>query len=253
MKIEVLGCFGGEALRCRTTCLLINDTIAIDAGSLAQMLPIERQLAVRAVVLTHAHADHTRSLPFFVENVHAAGGAAIDLHASQPTLDSLGRHLFNGDCWPDFTGIPDLRSPAVRFRPLAVGEPLEIEGVRLTPVPVNHSAGALGLLIEQAGKAVLWSSDTGPTEELWRLANTTRDLQAVWIETSFPNADQELANLSRHLTPATLRREIDKLERQVPLFVHHLKPGRVEAILGELERLAVRGLEPLRQGEIYTF
>jgi len=253
MKIEVLGCYGGEALRCRTPCLLINDTIAIDAGSLAQRLPIERQMAVRAVVLTHAHADHTGSLPFFVENVHAGGGATVDLHASLPTLDHLGRHLFNGVCWPDFSGIPDVRSPAVRFRPLVVGEPLEIEGVRLTPVPVNHSDGAVGLLIEQAGKALLWSSDTGPTEEIWRVANATPGLQAVWIETSFPNADQHLADLSRHLTPATLRREIDKLERQVPLCVHHMKPGRVETILGELERLAIPGLEPLRQGEIYTF
>lgn len=253
MKIEVLGCFGGEAPGCRTTCLLINDSLAIDAGSLAQALPIERQVEVRSVVLTHAHADHTRSLPFFVENVHAAGGEAVDLYASQPTLDCLDRHLFNGACWPDFTGIPDRHTPALRLCPLAVDAPIEVEGVRLTPVAVDHSAGTVGLLIEQAGRAVLWSSDTGPTTALWRKANATPDLQAIWVETSFPDAEQELADLSMHLTPATLRQEIDKLERPIPLLVHHMKPGRIDTIRGELERLAVAGLEPLEQGEIYTF
>ena len=33
MKIEILGAYGGESPDCSTTCLLINDTIALDAGS----------------------------------------------------------------------------------------------------------------------------------------------------------------------------------------------------------------------------
>ena len=43
MRIEVLGSYGGESVKCRLTCLLINDTVALDAGSLSQALPIERQ------------------------------------------------------------------------------------------------------------------------------------------------------------------------------------------------------------------
>lgn len=253
MKIEVLGCYGGEAAGYRTTSLLVNDTIAIDAGSLAQVLPIERQLAVRSVVITHPHADHTCSLPFFVENVHAGGIDSVDLHASASTLDCLGRHLFNGACWPDFTGIPDRRIPVVRFRALTSGLPVEIDGVRLTPVPVDHSVETFGLLIEQDGQGVLWSSDTGPTDELWRVANATPDLRAVWIETSFPNSEQALADLSRHLTPATLRQEIEKLERRIPIRVHHFKPRHVATILADLERLGIDDLEPLRQGETYRF
>ena len=71
MKIEVIGSYGGESLDCRMTCLLINDTIALDAGSLAQGLSIERQARVRSILLTHSHLDHTSALPFFVENVSA--------------------------------------------------------------------------------------------------------------------------------------------------------------------------------------
>ena len=39
MKIEVIGGYGGESRECRMTCLLINDRIALDAGSLSQALP----------------------------------------------------------------------------------------------------------------------------------------------------------------------------------------------------------------------
>ena len=42
MDIHVLGAFGGEAPGCRMTCLLINGTTALDAGSLSQTLEIEQ-------------------------------------------------------------------------------------------------------------------------------------------------------------------------------------------------------------------
>ena len=70
MKIQVLGGYGGESLDCRMTCLLVNGTIALDAGSLSQALSIERQVRVRSILLSHSHMDHTNSLPFFIENVY---------------------------------------------------------------------------------------------------------------------------------------------------------------------------------------
>ena len=34
MKLSVLGCHGGELPRCRSTCFLVDGSLAIDAGSL---------------------------------------------------------------------------------------------------------------------------------------------------------------------------------------------------------------------------
>ena len=73
MKIEVLGAYGGESTECRMTCLLINDGIALDAGSLTQSLSLERQSEVHSIILSHSHLDHTNSLPFFIENMAAKG------------------------------------------------------------------------------------------------------------------------------------------------------------------------------------
>jgi cAMP phosphodiesterase len=253
MQIEILGCYGGESLGSRMTCLLIEESIALDAGSLAQALPIERQMGVRSLLLTHSHMDHTSSIPFFVENVHGGGEGALDIYASPATIYSLRKHLFNNATWPDFTRIPNHLLPAVRFHELEDEVPVEIDGVTFTPVPVDHLVPTYGFLIEKDGAAVLWSSDTGPTQRLWEIANRTPHLKALCLETSFDNALQQVADLSLHLTPRTLAQELGKLEREVPVLLHHLKPTCIQKIHEEVRALANPALEFLEQGRTYRF
>jgi ribonuclease BN (tRNA processing enzyme) len=253
VQIEVLGCYGGEAEGRRMTCLLVNDSIALDAGSLSQALPVERQREVRTIVLTHSHVDHTCSLPFFIENVYERGRTAVDLHASPATIYALRKNLFNNAAWPDFTRLPNNLVPSVRFRELADETPIEIEGVKFTPIPVDHLVPTYGFLIEEDGAAVLWSSDTGPTTRLWEIANRTPHLRAVFLETSFDNSMQEIADASFHLTPQTLEIELRKLERTLPILLHHLKPPCVDRIHREVEALDNPQTGFLEQGRIYRF
>ena len=252
MLIQVLGGYGGESLECRMTCLLINGTIALDAGSLSQALSIERQVAVRSILLSHSHMDHTNSLPFFIENVYGKGDT-IDIHASSPTIYAIRKHLFNNDTWPDFTRLPNHLLPAMRFLEFASEEPLVIDGVSFTPIAVDHLVPTHGFLIEQDGAAVLWSSDTGPTQRFWEIANRTPNLRALCIDTSFDNALQNVADLSLHLTPQTLESELRKLEKRVPILVHHLKPPCVEKIRQEVRELRNPDVEFLEQGKEYKF
>ena len=106
MKIEVLGGYGGESLGCRMTCLLINDTIALDAGSLSQALPIDRQVGVKSILLSHSHMDHTSSIPFFVENVFGKSKDSLDIYTSPATVYAIRKYLLNNATWPDFTRLP---------------------------------------------------------------------------------------------------------------------------------------------------
>jgi hypothetical protein len=46
--------------------------------------------------------------------------------------------LFNNATWPDFTRLPDNLLPAVTFHELLDERPLELDGVRFTPIPVDH-------------------------------------------------------------------------------------------------------------------
>jgi len=253
MQLEVLGSYGGESIDCRMTCLLVNGGIALDAGSLSQALCIERQVKVRSIVLTHSHMDHTNSLPFFIENVYGKAEGAIDIYASAATTYSIRKYLFNNATWPDFTRLPNHLLPAVRFHEIEAEVPFTLDGVTFTPVEVSHTVPTFGFLVEHQGRSILWSSDTGPTQRLWEVANRTGGLQALMIDTSFDNAMQQIADVSLHLTPATLGRELEKLEREVPVLIHHLKPPCVEAIHREVAALGRGDLEFLEQGRVYEF
>lgn len=253
MKIEVLGGYGGESLGCRMTCLLINDTIALDAGSLSQALPIERQVRVKSILLSHSHMDHTSSIPFFVENVFGKSKDSLDIYTSPATVYAIRKYLLNNATWPDFTRLPNHLLPAVRFHELQDEVPFEIDGVRFTPIPVDHLVPTHGFLIEQNGKAVLWSSDTGPTRRLWEIANQTDNLEVVCVETSFDNSLQDIADVSYHLTPATLAKELEKLEKKVPILLHHLKPPCIDKIKEEVEAFGNPAIDFLEQGKVYTF
>ncbi len=253
MKIEVLGGYGGESLGCRMTCLLINDRIALDAGSLSQALSLERQVGVHSILLTHSHMDHTSSIPFFIENVFSRQERTLDIYASAATVYAMRKYLFNNATWPDFTRLPNHLLPALQFHELQDEVPFELEGVRFTPIPVDHLVPTYGFLIEQAGKAVLWSSDTGPTQRLWEVANNTRNLEAICLDTSFDNSLQEVADVSFHLTPASLASELEKLEKRVPILLHHLKPPCVEQIHREVKALGNPDIDFLEQGKVYEF
>ena len=238
------------------TCLLVEGSIALDAGSLAEALPVEDQVAVRSIVLTHTHMDHTASIPFFVENVYSAregDDQTIEIYGSAPTIYALRRHLFNNATWPDFTRIPNHLLPAVRFIELEDEVPVVIDGVTFTPIPVDHLVPTYGFLIEKGGSSVLWSSDTGPTRRLWEIANGTPNLRAVCLETTFDNSLQQVADVSQHLTPQTLEAELEKLERDVPVYLHHLKPACIQQIRKEVTKLRRPHLGYLEQDRRYEF
>ena len=253
MKLKVLGSYGGQSPGLRLTSLLVNGTIALDAGSLSQALEVEEQTAVRSIVLTHSHMDHISSLPFFIENVFGLGGAGIDIYASTDTIYSIRKYLFNNSTWPDFTRIPNHLLPAMRFHEIEEGIAFTVDGVSFTPFSVDHVVPTFGFVVEQGDSAILWSSDTGPTRRLWELANSVRTLKAVCIETSFDNSLQRVADLSLHLTPRTLDEELRKLGRSLPLLVHHLKPTCVARIREEIQALKRPDIDYLEQDRVYTF
>lgn len=235
------------------TCLLVNGTVALDAGSLSQALSIDSQVAVHSILLSHSHMDHTNSLPFFIENVYGKSERGIEIHSSAATAYAIRKYLFNNATWPDFTRLPNHLLPAVRFREFEDEVPVVVDGVSFTPIPVDHLVPTHGFLIEADGAAVLWSSDTGPTQRFWEIANRTPNLKALCIETSFDNSLQQVADVSLHLTPRTLEAELRKLRKKVPILLHHLKPPCIERIEEEVRKLGNPDISYLEQGKVYEF
>jgi ribonuclease BN (tRNA processing enzyme) len=254
MEWHVLGSFGGSSPTCRMTSFLINGELALDAGSITQALPLEAQRRIRRIVLTHSHLDHTASIPFLVENIFGEQREALEILVTPQVLHTVKLHLFNNDTWPDFTRIPNDMLPALRLVQVEPRATFSANSLRLTPVPVRHTVPTHGYLVEDEGGAVLFTSDTGPTHEVWEVANRTEGLRAVIVEVSFPSRMQSVADVSLHLTPTTLAAELAKLTRDVAVYLYHLKPAYVDELRQELAATRFpHPVEELRQGDIYTF
>jgi ribonuclease BN (tRNA processing enzyme) len=236
------------------TSFLINGELALDAGSITQALPLEAQRRIRHIVLTHSHLDHTASIPFLVENTFGQQREALEILVTPQVLHTVKLHLFNNDTWPDFTRIPNDLLPALRLVQVEPRVPFSANGLQLTPIPVRHTVPTHGYLVEDEGGAVLFTSDTGPTKEVWEVANRTPALRAVIVEVSFPSRMQSVADISLHLTPTTLAAELAKLERDVAVYLYHLKPAYVDELRQELAATRFpHPVEELRQGDVYKF
>ena len=167
LKVRLLpSSIASDPQRQLLTTFLVDDSLAIDAGCLAFALTAEEMHRIRHILITHAHADHTASLPIFISEVFPTLTVPVIVHATAQVIDALHRFVFNGDMWPDFAQIPLLngRGPALEFCPLEPGTPLTVGNLQVTPILVNHLVPTVGFVVEgqQAGFAI--TSDTYVTD-----------------------------------------------------------------------------------------
>jgi ribonuclease BN (tRNA processing enzyme) len=124
------------------------------------------------------------------------------------------KHIFNNQVWPDFIAISKTMPPFLRVCPLEREVPARVDGLKITPVQVNHLIPTLGFVVSDHESAVIFGGDSGPTERLWEIARQTQGLRAVFLEACFPNSMTRLAELSLHLTPQMFGREAAKIPRK---------------------------------------
>ncbi len=249
MKVKVLGCYGGNTRGHGMTAFLINDTVALDAGWVSGALPLEAQQRVRDVLISHAHLDHTCSLPFLIDNNFSAPGFALRIHAVSEVVAALKSHLFNNHTWPDFTCLPNDMTPVLRLVEIEEERPFTLNGLRVRAVRVSHLVPTTGFVVEDKVGSLAFTSDTGPTHRFWEVIGRLRRLKAVITETSFPNEMQDLANVSGHLTPRTLQGELAKLKKDVPVYLYGAKPRFLKAIRRQLKEIRDPRIQVLSQGQ----
>jgi ribonuclease BN (tRNA processing enzyme) len=235
------------------TTFLIDDTIAIDAGSLGFVRTPQEQRRIQHVFLSHTHIDHIASLPIFLENVYVENGKGVTVHAGDAVLQSLHTDVFNDRVWPDFFRLSREGYRFVESAVLTPGTPVSVGPLRITPVPVNHIVPTMGFIVEDDRSAVIFSADTGPTEEIWGRANSLPNLKAVFLEVTFPNAMSALADLTKHLTPQGFANEMRKVTRPVPFLAFHLKPRFATEVVKELRDLGLPNLLIAQADMPYVF
>jgi ribonuclease BN (tRNA processing enzyme) len=233
------------------TSYLINDTVALDAGCLDHVGDLAAMARIKHVFLSHSHLDHVASLPPFLDAVYDGTGDCVTIHGLSHTLECVQRDLFNNRLYPDFVHISTFRPPYLKLNELTPGQPVEVEGLRLTPVAVNHVVPAVGFMVEDGHSAIVFPGDTGPTEEIWNVARTRANLSAIFLECTFPNSMEWLAEIARHMTPSLYAREREKLGRDVRFVTVHLHPRYRRKVITELEALGLPGVEIGQPGATY--
>lgn len=236
MKIRILGCSGGIGGRhLRTTSLLVDNDILIDAGTGVGDLAIAELAQIDHVFITHSHLDHTACLAFLVDTVGEMRNRPMTVHATGATLEILRAHLFNWATWPDFSEIPTAEKPFMRFSEIRLGEAVVVDGRRIIPLPANHTVPAVGYHLDAGTSSLVFSGDTGPCPALWHAVNKIENLKYLIIECAFSDRERRLAELSKHLCPTMLKEELAQLQRDAEVFITHLKPGQIELTMQEIE------------------
>ena len=251
MRIRVLGGFGSELPCCNLTGFLINDTVMLDAGTISTALEIKEQTKITHVVLSHAHLDHTKGIPFMADNIIGKVNAPVEITAIDDVLIDIRTHLLNNRIWPDFTKIPSLAKPILKYKRVTAGRETGMgNGLSLKPIMVNHTVPCTGYIIKEDSKAFVYSGDTKSTDAIWKAASRLgKELKAVFIETSFPNRMQFIADLSGHLTPQSLGAEIDKIKGyDGPVYVYHVKSQYLMEIEREIDALGRKDIIVIRDG-----
>ena len=235
MKINILGSHNCESQNTRFASILIDDSIAIDAGGVSSSLSFEAQQMIQAILLTHHHYDHIKDIPIIAMNYWLTE-TTIDIYSTQRTYDPLVAYLVNDKIYPNFFERPE-EKPTINHTVIQPHQEIQIQGYSILALPVNHSGPAVGYQITAPDrKTVFCTGDTGPgLEECWQNVSP----QLLIIEVTLSNRHEEWARSSRHLTPALLKEELlsfQKVKGYLPKVVTvHMNPFIEKEIGAEIK------------------
>lgn len=252
MRIKVLGASGSEVRGHLCPAFAVDERILLDAGTIGLSLNILEESKLRYILLTHAHFDHIKGLPFLFDNlVTRETGNTVTVMSGVEVIEDLKKNILNDRIWPDFTRIPTPDAPVLRYAVIRPGREETIDGYRVTAEKVSHTVPTYGYILENGeGKVIAYTGDTGPTDLFWKKLNLFR-VSCLIVETSFPNRMEGGALRSGHLTPSLLEKEIAKIKTPPPrIYLIHAKPQHQPEIEKEIRALGRQEIRFLKEGEI---
>lgn len=250
MKLRVLGSAGAELPDFRPPAFLIDDQLLLDAGTIGSVLSEEEQCKIHTIFVTHSHLDHIRSIPALADNLIIKNhSSTVSVQSTVEVISALQNHLFNNIIWPDFSKLPSAENPVITFTTIIPFEEYAVNNYMVTAIPVNHTVPSVGYRVISGGRTLVYTGDTGPTEEIWKYCSGS---DALIVEVSFPDSLKALAQLTKHLTSSMLVEELAKIDGLPKrILITHPKPQYYDLIHKEIAALAIGGIELLRDGSVY--
>ena len=244
---------GCASKRQHLACFVIDDCVAIDAGSLAMSASDIQRRQIRDIVLTHAHLDHIAGLPLFIDDLFASLEEPVRIHATEKVIKVLEKDIFNWDVYPSFSELENDRCDVLQYRRIKPGLEFQIKHLHIKPLKVNHKVPAVGFVISDGKTKIAISGDTAEPEEFWAGVNKEKNLDYMLVECAFPDELGEIAKASHHFVPKLLKREIRKFKHDCPIYVINIKPMYYEKVISQIGELEIPNLEVLKVGKVYDW
>jgi Low-affinity cAMP phosphodiesterase len=244
---------GAASPRQHSTCFVIDDRVAIDAGSLANAATDLHRRQLRDVVITHAHLDHIAGLPLFIDDLFATLTEPVRVHATREVIDILERDIFNWSVYPRFSELTNENGPVLNYHELTPMTEAKIANLTVKPVEMNHQVPTCGFVISDGSRTIGFTGDTAETDSFWNELSGASKPSALFVECAFPDELAELAEVSHHLTPSGLANEVKKFkDPDCRIFVINLKPMYRDRIIEEIESLGLDRVEVLEISREYV-
>jgi ribonuclease BN (tRNA processing enzyme) len=253
MEIRVLGCSGGVGVNLRTTTLLIDHDILIDAGTGVGDLSLHEMARIRHIFVTHSHLDHIACIPLLVDTMFDQIKEPISIHAEAATIEALKKHIFNNIIWPDFSRLPNAQTPVMRYVEMLPGQKLPMGNRTLEMIRVNHIVPGVGYRLAHPNGVFAFSGDTTSNDNFWNVLNGYDNLDILIVETAFANRDIELCRRAGHYCPTLLAADLAKLRHQPKIYISHNKPGVESQIIAECHAaVTTHTIHSLSGGDRFT-
>jgi ribonuclease BN (tRNA processing enzyme) len=250
--IRFLGTHNAESRKTRLASFLIDEVLAVDAGSLVSELTFPEQAKIKAILLSHGHYDHIRAIPAFAFN---NSDRTTQVIATPQTLEILSSHLIDGVVYPQFTSESSfLQKATIQLVPLEPFHRQNIEGYEVMAVPVRHPLNGVGFEITSGDrKTLFYTGDTGPgLSSMW----VNISPQLIIADVTWPNSLANEAKDAGHLCPEMLEGELVEFRRikgYLPkVTAIHMSPQHEPKIEQEIREVAQNlgaSIKVVREGE----
>jgi ribonuclease BN (tRNA processing enzyme) len=181
-------------------------------------------------IYSHRHPDHCSDLPALLFAMHVArrdrdypiwAGAGFSDYFQRLSAAYVRSFDLSGDA-----------RVRVRELPLDREASADLGTIRLTTRPAQHSAGALHLRFDADDRSVVFSGDTGPSEELIHLA---RGVDLLVCECASP----ETPWMEGHLSASQVAEIVDAARPREVWLTHFYPEVDVPAALATVARVGV--------------
>ncbi len=197
--------------------------------------------------VSHVHWDHIMGFPFFPPAY--IPGNTVRIHSCHPDPRAAFMRQQSAPCFPiNFNSL----GANIEFVALQPGAPIVVAGVTVSALLQNHEGDSFAYRLEQAGKSVVYSTDSEhkpeDIEDEKRFANFFRDSDLVIFDAQYSLADTVSLKEDWGHSSNVAGVEICHQAGVKQLLLYHHEPAYDDAMLYRIWQETIR-YEELMRGE----